>query len=81
MREPGLEALRVLRPAALARAALRAQHERHLQLAAGHEVRLRRLVHELVERERHEVDEHDLEHRPQPGLRGADRDAADRAPR
>ena len=47
--------------AALARAALRAEDERHPQLAAGHEVRLRRLVDELVERERDEVDEHDLD--------------------
>ena len=56
----------MLGAAALAGTALRPQHERHLQLAAGHEVRLRRLVDELVERERHEVDEHDLDHRAQP---------------
>ena len=78
VRQPGLEALRVLRAAALARAALRPQHERHRQLAAGHEVRLRRLVDELVERERDEVDEHDLDDGPQARLRGADRDPADR---
>ena len=76
VREPALEALRVLRRAALARAALGAQHDRHRQLAAGHEVRLRRGVDELVERERDEVDEHDLEHRPHARLRRADRDAA-----
>ena len=68
----------MLRAAALARAALRPQHERHRELAAGHEVRLRRLVDELVERERDEVDEHDLDHRTQARLRGADRDPADR---
>ena len=49
--------------AALAGAALRPQHERHGELTAGHEVRLRRLVDELVERERDEVDEHDLDDR------------------
>ena len=78
VRQPGLEALRVLRAAALPRAALRPHDERHRQLAARHEVRLRRLVDELVERERDEVDEHDLDHRSQSGLRRADRDAADR---
>jgi hypothetical protein len=59
----------VLRAAALARAALRPQHERHRELPAGHEVRLRRLVDELVERERDEVDEHDLDDRAQARLR------------
>ena len=78
MGQPGLEALRVLRGAALAGAALRAQHERHAELPARHRVRLRRRVDELVERERDEVDVHDLEHRPQPRLGGADGDAADR---
>ena len=76
VREPGLEALRVLRAAAVAGAALRAQHERHRQLAAGHEVRLGGPVDELVERQRDEVDEHDLEHRAHARLRRADRDAA-----
>ena len=51
---------------ALAGTALGAEHERHRQLAAGHEVRLRRLVDELVERERDEVDEHDLDDWPRP---------------
>ena len=78
VREPGLQALRVLRAAALAGAALRPQHQRHRQLAARHEVRLRRLVDELVEGERDEVDEHDLDHRPQARLRRADRDPGDR---
>ena len=41
-------------------------------------MRLRGPVDELVERERDEVDEHDLEHRAHPRLRGADRDAGDR---
>ena len=57
-------------------AALRTQHHRHRQLAARHEVGLRGLVDELVERERDEVDEHDLDHRPHAGLRGADGDTA-----
>ena len=79
MREPGLEALGVLGAVALARAALGPEHERHRQLSAGHEVRLGRLVDELIERERDEVDEHDLDHRPQAGLGGADRHTAYRA--
>jgi hypothetical protein len=78
VREPALEALRMLGRAALSGAALRAQHERHGQLAGRHEVRLRRAVHDLVERERDEVDEHDLEHRSHAGLGGTDRDAGDR---
>ena len=78
MGQPALEALRVLRGAAVAGAALRPHDERHGQLAAGHEVRLRGRVRELVEREREEVDVHDLEHGPEPGLGGADRDARDR---
>ena len=48
-----------------------------MQLAAGHEVGLRRLVHELIERKRQEVDEHDLDHWAQPRLGGADGDAGD----
>ena len=56
----------MLRRPAPAGAALRAQHHRHRQLAARHEVRLRRLVDELVERQRDEVDVHDLDDRPQP---------------
>ena len=68
----------MLRRAALAGPALRPQHERHRELPPRHEVRLGRLVDELVERERHEVHEHDLDDRAKAGLRGADRDAADR---
>ena len=79
--QPRLEALRVLRRAALAGAALRAQHERHAELPARHRVRLRRRVDELVERERDEVDVHDLEDRPQPRLGGADGDARRSPPR
>ena len=51
----------MLRAAALARAALGTEDERHGQLPARHEMHLRRLVDELVERERDEVDEHDLD--------------------
>ena len=71
----------MLRAAALPGAALRAQHQRHAELAAGHVVRLRGLVHELVEREREEVDEHDLDDRAQPGQRRADADAGRSRPR
>src|ERR1700758_1128393 len=56
--------------------ALRPEHHGYRQLAAGHEVGLRRLIDELVEGEREEVDEHDLHHRPQAGLGGADGDPA-----
>jgi hypothetical protein len=76
--EPGLEALRVLRGAARPSAALSPQHQRDPELSAGHEVGFGGRVDELVEGEGEEVDEHDLQHRPLPGLRGADRDAADR---
>ena len=58
---------------------LRPQHEWHRQLATRHEMRLRGTVDELVECEGDEVDEHDLEHRPQPGLRRPDRDTGDRS--
>ena len=64
---------------ALAGAALGAEHERHRQLAAGHEVRLRRLVDELIERERDEVDEHDLDDGAEARLRRPDGDPAHRA--
>ena len=67
----------MLRAAAVARPALRPQHERHRQLAAGHEMRLGRAVDQLVERERDEVDEHDLQHGPQARLCGADRHPRD----
>ena len=68
----------MLRAAAVAGAALGAQHQRHGQLAARHEVRLGGAVDELVERQRDEVDEHDLEHRAHARLRRADRHAGDR---
>ena len=56
--------------------ALGPQDHRHRQLAAGHEVGLGRLVDELVQRQRDEVDEHDLHHRAHARLGGADRRAA-----
>ena len=67
----------MLGSAALAGAALCPQDERNGQLTAGHEMRLRRLVDELIESERQEVDEHDLDDGTQARLRRADRDAAD----
>ena len=69
----------MLRSAAPAGSALGAHDERHRKLAPGHEVRLRRLVDELIERERDEVDEHDLDDGSKPALGGADRDTADGA--
>ena len=67
----------MLRPAAPAGSALGAQDQWHLELAARHEVGLRRLIDELVERERDEVDEHDLHDRPEAALGRADRHTAD----
>ena len=64
--QPALEALRVLRRTAVPGPTLRPQHHRHGQLPTRHEVSLGGAVHELVECERDEVDEHDLENGPHP---------------
>ena len=79
VRQPRLEALGVLGAVALPGAALSAEHERHRQLPARHEVRLGRLVDQLVERERDEVDEHDLDDGFETRLGRTDRHAADGA--
>src|SRR2546425_3218878 len=44
-----------------------------LRLAAEHVAELGRLVVDLVEADAHEVDEHQLRHRPEPAGGGADR--------
>ena len=73
--EPGLEALAVLGGGAGARARGHAHDQRHRGLAAEHVAQLRRLVDDLLHRERREVRELELEDRPQAGQRRADRDA------
>ena len=77
VRDPRLQRLAVLRGRAPGRAERRPQRQRHLQLPAGHVVRLRRLVRELVHDERQEVAEHDVDDRAQPGHRGTDAEAGD----
>jgi hypothetical protein len=71
VRQPGFQALRMLRPGAQAAAVRRAQHHRHAALATEHEARLGGLVHEGVHRQRDEVHEHDLDHRAQARQRRA----------
>ena len=78
MDEPRLELLRVLRARRPAGAALGADRQRHLDLAARHVAVLRRLVDDLLERERQEVLVHDLDDRTHACHRGADARADDR---
>ncbi len=76
--EPRLQLLRVLRARRPARSTLRADRERHLQLATRHRPVLRRLVDELLHGEREEVLVHDLDDRPHPLHGRADPAADDR---
>ena len=76
--EPRLELLRVLGSGAPAGAALGADRQRHLELAAAHRPVLRRLVDELLHREGQEVLVHDLDDGAHPLHRGADPRADDR---
>jgi hypothetical protein len=76
--EPGLELLRVLRSRRPPRAALGADRQRHLDLSSRHRAVLRRLVDELLHRERQEVLVHDLDDRPHALHRGADPGPDDR---
>ena len=78
MDEPRLELLRVLRARRPAGAALRADRQRHLQLPARHVAVLRRLVDDLLHRERQEVLVHDLDDRAHALHRRADAGADDR---
>ncbi len=78
MDEPRLELLRVLRARRPAGAALRAEDDRNRDLPAGHVAVLRRLVHDLLGGERHEVLVHDLGDGAHPLHRGADRRAGER---
>ena len=76
--EPRLELLRMLRARRPAGAALRADRQRHLHLAARHVAVLRGLVDDLLERERQEVLVHDLDDRAHARHRRADARADDR---
>ncbi len=76
--EPRLELLRVLRARRPAGTALRADRQRHLDLAARHVAVLGRLVDDLLERERQEVLVHDLDDRAHARHRRADARADDR---
>ena len=59
-------------------AALDAEGEGHGELASGHEVELGRMVHQLIHGKGDEVDEHDLDHWPQPTQGGPDCHTHDR---
>ena len=50
MTHPGVQALAMLSGRAACGTQCRAQYQRHFELAAGHVVNLRRLVHQLVHR-------------------------------
>ena len=81
--EPGLELLGMLRARRPARAALRPDRERHLELATRHRAVLGCLVDQLLHGERQEVLVHDLDDGPHalhrgPDARSDDRDLGDR---
>jgi hypothetical protein len=65
----------VLRGRAAGSAERGAEHDRDLDLAAGHVVGLGGLVDHLVHRQRDEVAEHHVDDRPHAGHGGADTDA------
>ena len=73
--EEGIEALRVLRRRAETGAVHGADDHRGHRLAAEHVAELGGLIEDLVETDAHEIDEHQVGDRPQPGRGGADRSA------
>ena len=75
VRVPAFQAVGMLRGELAARAGRHADHERHVELTAGHVQQRRRVVHDLVEREEAEVDRHEFDHGPQPGHGRADTSA------
>ncbi len=75
---PVLDALRMLRAEARARAVAGAHHQRALELAVRHVAALRKLVGDVVEAHREEIREHDLGDRLQAGHRRAHGGAQDR---
>ena len=74
-----LQRLAVRRAVAAAPTHRRPHDERHSHLVVEHRAELRDPVHGLVEAERDEVAEHDLEDRPPPAQGHAGGDAEDRA--
>ena len=76
--EPGAVDLRVHGAEAATGADGRADDERHARLLVRHVPVLRRLVDQAVHRQRHEVAEHDLDDRAQPGDGRAERRAGHR---
>ena len=75
---PVLDALRMLRAEARARAVRGAHHQRALELPVAHVAALGEFVRDVVEAHREEIREHDLGDRLQPGHRRAHRGAKDR---
>ena len=75
---PVLDALRMLRAEARARAVAGAHHQRTFHLPVGHVAALRKFVGDVVEAHRDEIREHDFGDRLQPGHRRAHRGAEDR---
>ena len=75
---PALQAVRVLRGELAAGAGGHPDHERYVELAAGHVQQRRRVVEDLVEGEQAEVDRHDLDDGPHAAQRGADAGADER---
>ena len=72
VRQPALKTLRVLRARADPGAVGHRDHHGDLDLPAVHELHLGRLVHHLVERDREEVHEHDVDDRTETPCSGAD---------
>ena len=78
MGEERFEALGVLAPRRATGAELGPHGQRHLCRPAGHEGHLRGLVEQLIEADAHEVQVHELHHRPHARHRRADAEAHDR---
>ena len=75
MREQAVQGLAMLRGGVEPAAALHADHQRHLGLAAQHVAQLGRLVHDLIEAHAGEIAEHQFRDGPHAGDRGAGRGA------
>ena len=70
MGEDRIQRLAVLRARAGAGAVGGADDQRRGRAAAEHVAEFGRLIHDLVQADAEEIDEHDFRHRPQPGHRG-----------
>ena len=75
MGDQRVQGLAVLRGRTAGGAKVRAQHQRHIQLATRHVVGLGRLIAELVHDQKQEVAEHQVHHRAASGHGGPDGDA------